>query len=210
MPSQKQEKPSASSVRMSLPLGIPGDSGAWVIDRRSGCLAGHVLAWSERKQVAYICPMDVLLRDIAETLEAAEVRLPGGEVIVRLLTNDGVSAISAEAVAASRRPGSDVFNTREGDTIGEDFSELDSLTGRDEEEKEKYGEEGIPELQKQLQRQQPTTSRLSAASTELNKSPPPPPPSRRDEHYDASVRALKADMEKVRIPGGKIGVGLRQ
>ncbi|KAK3368479.1 hypothetical protein B0H63DRAFT_76605 [Podospora didyma] len=64
-----------------LPMGIPGDSGAWVVDRQHGQVCGHVLAWSGRKRVAYICPMDVLLLDIAETLEAGEIRLPGGEVI---------------------------------------------------------------------------------------------------------------------------------
>ena len=63
------------------PMGIPGDSGAWVVDRDQGAVCGHILAWSERKRVAYICPMDVLLLDIAETLEADEIRLPGGEVI---------------------------------------------------------------------------------------------------------------------------------
>ncbi|KAJ4290037.1 hypothetical protein N0V88_006840 [Collariella sp. IMI 366227] len=62
--------------RFPLPMGIPGDSGAWVVDRGQGAVCGHILAWSERKRVAYICPMDVLLRDIAETLEAGEIRLP--------------------------------------------------------------------------------------------------------------------------------------
>ena len=65
----------------SGPMGIPGDSGAWIVDRHNGQLCGHVLAWSQRKQVAYICPMDVLLMDIAQSLEAAEVKLPGGEVV---------------------------------------------------------------------------------------------------------------------------------
>ncbi|KAK4180223.1 hypothetical protein QBC36DRAFT_41662 [Triangularia setosa] len=65
----------------SLPMGMPGDSGAWVIDRANGRVCGHILAWSERKKVAYICPMDVLIIDIAETLEANEIRLPGGEVV---------------------------------------------------------------------------------------------------------------------------------
>ncbi|KAK4202168.1 hypothetical protein QBC40DRAFT_46116 [Triangularia verruculosa] len=65
----------------SLPMGMPGDSGAWVIDRANGRVCGHILAWSERKKVAYICPMDVLVLDIAETLEAKEIRLPGGELV---------------------------------------------------------------------------------------------------------------------------------
>lgn len=66
------------------PLGLPGDSGAWIIERSNGKLCGHVLAFSQRKKVAYICPMDVLLLDIAETLDATEVRLPGGEPLVRM------------------------------------------------------------------------------------------------------------------------------
>ncbi|KAI1167386.1 hypothetical protein F5B18DRAFT_647638 [Nemania serpens] len=68
-------------------LGIPGDSGAWVVDRIYGRLCGHVLAWSERKQVAYICPMDVLLLDIAEALQATDVRLPNGEAVVSTVDN---------------------------------------------------------------------------------------------------------------------------
>jgi hypothetical protein len=78
-----QPKPLQSAVpgRAALPMGIPGDSGAWVVDRDQGAVCGHILAWSERKRVAYICPMDVLMLDIAETLEANEIRLPGGEII---------------------------------------------------------------------------------------------------------------------------------
>ncbi|KIH87867.1 hypothetical protein SPBR_04550 [Sporothrix brasiliensis 5110] len=67
------------------PIGIPGDSGAWIVEREHGRLCGHVLAWSARKRVAYLCPMDVLLLDIAETLEAGEVRLPGGDAIVKIM-----------------------------------------------------------------------------------------------------------------------------
>ncbi|KAF6839286.1 het-s domain protein [Colletotrichum musicola] len=67
-----------------LAMGIPGDSGAWVVERAHGRVCGHVLAWSGRKRVAYICPMDVLLLDIAETLEAHTVGLPGGEAIVKI------------------------------------------------------------------------------------------------------------------------------
>lgn len=66
----------------AIPMGIPGDSGAWVVERKHGQLCGHILAWSQRKRVAYICPMDVLLMDIAETLEANEVKLPGGEAVI--------------------------------------------------------------------------------------------------------------------------------
>lgn len=74
--------PLGHNSTMALPIGLPGDSGAWVVERENGQLCGHILAWSQRKRVSYMCPMDVLLFDIAETLEAEEVRLPGGEPIV--------------------------------------------------------------------------------------------------------------------------------
>ncbi|KOS21782.1 hypothetical protein ESCO_001546 [Escovopsis weberi] len=87
-----------SDSQPSVPLGIPGDSGAWIVDRERGQLCGHVLAWSQRKQVAYICPMDVLLQDIAQTLEATEVRLPGGQPLIALCRRSSAprSVVQAE------------------------------------------------------------------------------------------------------------------
>jgi hypothetical protein len=76
------EEADQESPHSGVPLGIPGDSGAWIVSRDDGQLCGHVLAWSQRKRVAYICPMDVLLHDIAETLEAHEVKLPGGSAVI--------------------------------------------------------------------------------------------------------------------------------
>lgn len=69
----------SSSYQVVGKLGVPGDSGAWVVDNEQGRACGHVLAWSNRKKVAYICPMDILLRDIRETLHARSIHLPGGE-----------------------------------------------------------------------------------------------------------------------------------
>ncbi|KAI1929078.1 hypothetical protein LOZ65_001832 [Ophidiomyces ophidiicola] len=59
-------------------FGVPGDSGAWVFDQH-GQVCGHVLAWSEKSQTAYIAPMVILLDDIARTLDAKSVVLPGSE-----------------------------------------------------------------------------------------------------------------------------------
>lgn len=56
---------------------VPGDSGAWVFEKSTGRVCGHVLAWSDRNRVAYIAPMQVLLEDIARTLGACSVTLPG-------------------------------------------------------------------------------------------------------------------------------------
>ncbi|KAJ5103073.1 hypothetical protein N7532_003602 [Penicillium argentinense] len=58
-------------------FGAPGDSGAWVFDRSTGRVCGHVLAWSARSNTTYISPMEVTLDDIARTLGASLVSLPG-------------------------------------------------------------------------------------------------------------------------------------
>ncbi|KAK2744687.1 hypothetical protein FQN55_006606 [Onygenales sp. PD_40] len=60
-------------------FGVPGDSGAWVFDKSTGQVCGHVLAWSEKSRTAYIAPMEILLDDIARTLGAASVTLPGSD-----------------------------------------------------------------------------------------------------------------------------------
>lgn len=86
--------------RAPQPLGLPGDSGAWIVERKNGQVCGHVLAFSQRKKVAYICPMDVLLLDIAEALEATEVKLPGGQPVVKLM--GGHSGSSSEEYFESR------------------------------------------------------------------------------------------------------------
>lgn len=79
-----------SDDKSRLPLGLPGDSGAWIVERSKGQVCGHVLAFSQRKKVAYICPMDVLLLDIAETLDASVIKLPGGDPVVRRVRDGNV------------------------------------------------------------------------------------------------------------------------
>lgn len=58
-------------------LTAPGDSGAWVFDRTTGRVCGHVLAWSAKSNTTYISPMEVIFEDIARTLNASLVSLPG-------------------------------------------------------------------------------------------------------------------------------------
>jgi hypothetical protein len=81
----------SSSYQVAGKLGVPGDSGAWVIDNKDGRACGHVLAWSSKKKVAYICPMDVLLRDIGETLKAKSIALPGGEEVYSTLDTASIT-----------------------------------------------------------------------------------------------------------------------
>ncbi|KAG5963709.1 hypothetical protein E4U58_003452 [Claviceps cyperi] len=97
-----------TSMGIDMPIGIPGDSGAWVVDRCQGQLCGHVLAWSQRKRVAYICPMDMLLLDVAHALNASEVRLPGGGKPVVTLEGRRLALERAGYVAQSAEDSDEV------------------------------------------------------------------------------------------------------
>lgn len=59
-------------------FGVGGDSGAWVIDNATGGVCGHVTAYSELWEYATIAPMEVLLRDMEDTL-GASVSLPDSD-----------------------------------------------------------------------------------------------------------------------------------
>jgi hypothetical protein len=90
----------SSSFQVAGKLGVPGDSGAWVVDNEKGRACGHVLAWSSKKRVAYICPMDVLVKDIGETIGAKSISLPGGSEIY---TSNSTSMTSDENVMKRAR-----------------------------------------------------------------------------------------------------------
>ena len=62
-------------------FGGGGDSGAWVFDDATGAVCGHVLAFSDRSGMAYIAPMEVMVRDIERVL-GSKVGLPGGSPTV--------------------------------------------------------------------------------------------------------------------------------
>ncbi|PMD40492.1 hypothetical protein L207DRAFT_582688 [Hyaloscypha variabilis F] len=87
----------STSFQVAGKLGVPGDSGAWVVDNEKGRACGHVLAWSSRKRVAYICPMDVLVKDIGETVGARSISLPGGSEIY---TSNSNSLVADQDLAA--------------------------------------------------------------------------------------------------------------
>ncbi|KAH8594832.1 hypothetical protein B0O99DRAFT_687153 [Bisporella sp. PMI_857] len=97
----------SSSYAVAGKLGVPGDSGAWVVGNEDGRAAGHVLAWSERKRIAYICPMDVLLRDIGETLNATTVGFPGGKVVY---TSEASSEKREEATSPGEKEITDLLS----------------------------------------------------------------------------------------------------
>ncbi|KAG4029034.1 hypothetical protein MFRU_018g01390 [Monilinia fructicola] len=82
-------KTPSMSWQVAGKIGIPGDSGAWVLERgddihagsgnKSGRIAGSVLAWSQRKNVGYICPMWISILDMASSLKCENIGLPGIE-----------------------------------------------------------------------------------------------------------------------------------
>lgn len=82
-------------------FGVGGDSGAWVVDNEHGRVCGHVLAWCSRNRIAYICPMEVLLEDMKNTLGALKVCLPGSveENAVGFVNKEGRDAKQENEVA---------------------------------------------------------------------------------------------------------------
>ena len=60
-------------------IGVPGDSGAWLVDNEQGRICGHVLAWSTQWDMAYISPMDVMFEDMKASLGAKSVCLPAAQ-----------------------------------------------------------------------------------------------------------------------------------
>ncbi|KAF7863045.1 hypothetical protein EAF04_007128 [Stromatinia cepivora] len=82
-------KTPSMSWQVAGKIGVPGDSGAWVLERgddisagpgnNSGRVAGSVLAWSQRKNVGYICPMWISVLDMANALKCEKIGLPGVE-----------------------------------------------------------------------------------------------------------------------------------
>ena len=82
-----RETPS-QSYTITGGLGVPGDSGAWVMENREGRACGHVLAWSDRKRVAYFSPMEVMIEDIKEVLEAETVCFPQSRERVEQATEE--------------------------------------------------------------------------------------------------------------------------
>ncbi|KAJ6790129.1 hypothetical protein PWT90_05303 [Aphanocladium album] len=140
-PSHTYQVASPAAATGPRAMGIPGDSGAWIVDVLDGELCGHVLAWSARKRVAYICPMDVLLLDIAQTLNALEVRLPGGEPLVVM-----------EAAEAAKRAGNYAMEEQE------------------EAEEEQEEEEPSTLVQQEVRKMSPVMGmgRLTSGLAELN------------------------------------------
>ncbi|KAF5874385.1 putative het-s domain containing protein [Botrytis fragariae] len=83
-------KTPSMSWQVAGKIGVPGDSGAWVLERgddistgpgnNSGRIAGSVLAWSQRRNVGYICPMWISVLDMANLLNCENIGLPGVEI----------------------------------------------------------------------------------------------------------------------------------
>ncbi|KAM0281425.1 hypothetical protein ACHAQH_003548 [Verticillium albo-atrum] len=173
-----------SSGAASPKMGIPGDSGAWIMDREMGRVCGHVLAWSQRKMVAYICPMDVLLLDIAETLGAETVRLPGGEPIVRIMNAEERFAQYGEGDELGSSPFLDPHDDEDlGDLLGEEEDEAPVLA-RSQAARKVRGDKGrVAHSEK---------GRAGYSSKDV----------------DASTGDVTKAMESVGIGRGRLGVGM--
>ncbi|KAF2454097.1 hypothetical protein BDY21DRAFT_291936 [Lineolata rhizophorae] len=115
-------------------FGVGGDSGAWVIDNTGARVCGHVLAWCARNAIAYICPMEVLLRDIQRSLGARAVALPGADMLrpdevdayarrIAGLTLEDATAAAADATRSHHRQRQWSSDEEDGDDEEEDSTD---------------------------------------------------------------------------------------
>lgn len=109
----KTKENERKQIILTRPLLVPGDSGAWVFDKSTGQVCGHVLAWSEKSRTAYIAPMEILLEDIARTLGATSVTLPGSEEEL-VWSHSTIPSGAGAASFSDRRPTAAATATAQG------------------------------------------------------------------------------------------------
>ncbi|KAK1987759.1 HET-s/LopB domain-containing protein [Colletotrichum cereale] len=188
------------------PMGIPGDSGAWVVERAHGRVCGHVLAWSGRKRVAYICPMDVMLLDIKEALDAGEIGLPGGEPVFGLRDRDEEE--EDEGTYRDDEPFSSPFldpkDDDDLDVVSEegDDDELPVLVrsrapprGRSEDKRDEGQEEQRQQQQQQQQQRDDEEKKEEGQSEEREK-------------FASGDNDLSRRMESMGITRSRMGIGM--
>ncbi|SPQ23088.1 1726f9c0-0770-45de-a06e-95c3b02f45ec [Thermothielavioides terrestris] len=195
----------AAAGTAALPMGIPGDSGAWVVERAHGAVCGHILAWSERKRVAYICPMDVLLLDIAETLGAREVRLPGGDAVFSFSSSSSSSSSAVRPPAVrDDRPARALTQLSSGSRL----SAVSELGGGGDEEGDDEGDDA-PALVGLRRRQSSRRSQLSHRSSYRGRRSVAVPED--DDLYDEAVEVeLAGGLKELQVRGQEIPVGTRR
>lgn len=133
----------STSYQVAGKLGVPGDSGAWVVDNEHGRACGHVLAWSSRKKVAYICPMDIILRDISDTLHARSISLPGGEDLFTTSATSANTMEETETEALSTLPDL-LHNLKLPPSPVVEIEGIDPILGLEDEKEEGFVEMRVP------------------------------------------------------------------
>ncbi|OBT45773.1 hypothetical protein VE00_03833 [Pseudogymnoascus sp. WSF 3629] len=114
-------------------LGVPGDSGAWVLAEGGAC--GHVLAWSDKRKVGYFCPMEVMFEDIKGTLGARVVEFPGASGVEVGDEEDDEAMVEIEEVQVPGdkekmdEMGLSVYSLLKGGQVKGEVEEVDLVTG---------------------------------------------------------------------------------
>ena len=114
-------------------LGVPGDSGAWVLAEGGAC--GHVLAWSDKRKVGYFCPMEVMFEDIRGTLGARVVEFPGASGVEARDEEDDETMVEVEEVQVlgdkekMDEVGLSVYSLLKGGQVKSEVEDVDLVTG---------------------------------------------------------------------------------
>lgn len=114
-------------------LGVPGDSGAWVLAEGGAC--GHVLAWSEKRKVGYFCPMEIMFEDIRGALGAGIVEFPGASGVEAGDEEEDEAMVEVEEVHLLGGKekiddvGLSVYSLLKEEPVKDEVEEVDLVTG---------------------------------------------------------------------------------
>lgn len=178
-------------------FGMGGDSGAWVIDNKTGGVCAHVLAWSQRNNSTYVAPMEVLFEDMARTL-GAEVGLPDG----------GVEVVERE-VGLEEKMGVEEEEEEEEDDEEKD-EDTCALTSKDTQlqpqpppSSSSSSTTATTAQPPQHSPSSPSQQNLHSSNPPLATSPPPPPPQSLtpQHHHHTPLKPNYASLESKRKSG---------
>ena len=123
-------------------FGVGGDSGAWIIDNKTGGLCGHVSSFSESQQYGVLAPMEAQLHDMEETL-GVKVALPVGE-------KSGSQSFREQILQETENKPSNLRGGERRSTLGSDYASDNASENASDnelfEEAQSISPPGSPEL----------------------------------------------------------------
>lgn len=190
-------------------MGQPGDSGAWVYSEERRELCGHILAWSDALNVAYIAPMEVLFENIKSRLGAREVRLPAEVPFAHPSLVDGARQSASLAENKKNAPVSTTALTNKIADLHINTSSTATLSQERERARtisrsSSHREEGSPKSAASARRSRADTVPRTQSPTQIPVQLPTPPADAKCARRDVYEYKLASDAPTKRRSGPPI------